>query len=279
MEIFYGLLASQSWADILKLVKVKQATLKNNRIEWEQISSLLESEFVKYVQNEKDVLVSTLCTEYIKLQISGYIKVSPQGLEKIELIGFNASLAQSESDAKNFSRLCYHSEPVITYKQNPIKQKNKSSGEIEQKKSKFARTDWLQPLFKSEQEKLFNQALKDVFPNFFIYPNVAVSNLFDFEEIKQHLTPDERDYFFKSIIDFVIYDPIDYTPKFFFEVDSIYHDTAEATIKDNKKNNFFDVAGLKLHRIRLQTDSLTNKHDFIREIRKMTMQNEYGAHK
>ncbi|HHG3261878.1 TPA: DUF2726 domain-containing protein [Vibrio parahaemolyticus] len=100
-----------------------------------------------------------------------------------------------------------------------------------------------------------------------MYPNVAVSNLFDFEEIKGQLATDERDYFFKAIIDFVIYDPVDYTPKFFFEVDSVYHDTAEATIRDNKKNKFFDVAGITLHRVRLRSDSLTQKHDFIREIR------------
>lgn len=87
-----------------------------------------------------------------------------------------------------------------------------------------------------------------------------------------HLTSDERDYFFKAIVDFVIYDPVDYTPKYFFEVDSVYHDTAEATIRDNKKNTFFEVAGLKLYRVRLQSDSLTQKHEFIREIRALTAQ-------
>ncbi|PSB77840.1 DUF2726 domain-containing protein [Photobacterium damselae] len=267
MEKFYTLLASQSWSEILGFVKTEQAILKNNSVEWTQISGLLESEFIKYARIEKDVLVSALCSEYLKLIISGYISVSNEGLNQIESIGFEASLAQGESEAKSFSRLCSHNEIAMDYKVSPIKTKEQLKSKMAPSKSKFARTDWLVPLFKSEQERTFNQALKEVFPNFFIYPNVAVSNLFDFEVIKVHLTSSECSYFFKSIVDFVIYDPVDHMPKFFFEVDSIYHDTAEATIRDKKKNKFFDVAGITLHRVRINSDSLTQKYDFIREIR------------
>ncbi|WP_425667124.1 DUF2726 domain-containing protein [Vibrio tubiashii] len=270
MEKFYTLLASQSWSDILGLVKTEQVALKNNGVEWKQISGLLESEFIKYARNEKDVLVSALCSEYLKLNVSGYIGVSNEGLDQIESIGFEASLAQSESEAKSFSRLCSHNEIAMNYKVPSLKPKKPVGSETVPTKAKFARTDWLVPLFKSDQERTFYQALKEVFPNFFIYPNVAVSNLFDFDEVKVHLTSSERDYFLKSIVDFVVYDPVDYTPKFFFEVDSIYHDTPEATINDNKKNKFFDVAGITLHRVRLYSDSYTQKHEFIREIRNIT---------
>lgn len=270
MEKFYILLASQSWSEILGLVKTEQVVLKNNGVEWTKISGLLESEFIKYARIEKDVLVSALCSEYLKLNISGYIGVSNEGLNQIESIGFEASLAQSESEAKSFTRLCSHNEIAMNYKVSSIKTKESLKSKTVPSRPKFARTDWLVPLFKSEQERTFNQALKEVFPNFFIYPNVAVSNLFDFEEIKVHLTSSERDYFFKAIVDFVIYDPVDYTPKFFFEVDSIYHDTAEATIRDSKKNKFFDVAGIALHRVRIYSDSITQHYDFIGEIRKIT---------
>ncbi|MCQ9062463.1 DUF2726 domain-containing protein [Vibrio sp. 378] len=272
MEKFYTLLASQSWSEILELVKTEQVSLKNNGVEWARISGLLENEFIKYARNEKNVLVSKLCSEYLKLQVSDYIKVSNEGLNQIESIGFEASLALSDSDAKIFSQLCANNEAAMSYKIASAKPKSATTNETSPRRTRFARTDWLVPLFKSEQERLFNQALKEVFPNFFIYPNVAVSNLFDFSEIKVHLTSDERDYFFKAIVDFVIYDPVDYTPKYFFEVDSVYHDTAEATIRDNKKNTFFEVAGLNLYRVRLQSDSLTQKHEFIREIRALTAQ-------
>lgn len=272
MEKFYTLLASQSWSDILGLIKTQQVALKNNGIEWEKISSLLESEFIKYAQNEKDVLVSKLCSEYLKLHVSNYIQVSSVGLDQIESIGFKASLSQSDSDAKAFSQLCSYNETALNYKIISAKLKSVTPNENLTKKSSFARVDWLLPLFKSDQEQHFNQALKDVFPSFFIYPNVAVSNLFNFDEIKMKLTNNECDYFLKAIVDFVVYDPVDYTPKFFFEVDSFYHDSAEATVRDNKKNKFFDVAGIKLHRVRLSSDSLTQKHEFIRKIREIIKQ-------
>ncbi|ANZ10349.1 hypothetical protein WOC12_03925 [Vibrio parahaemolyticus] len=166
MEKFYTLLASQSWSEILGLVKTEQAVLKNNGVEWAQISALLESEFIKYAQNEKDVLVSALCSDYLKLQVSGYIGVSNEGLKQIESIGFEASLAQSESEAKNFSRLCSHNEAAMNYKVPSVKSKESLTSRTAPQKAKFARTDWLVPLFKSEQERAFNQALKEVFPNF-----------------------------------------------------------------------------------------------------------------
>ncbi|WP_429044668.1 hypothetical protein, partial [Aeromonas veronii] len=51
-------------------------------------------------------------------------------------------------------------------------------------KPKAMRVDWLQPLFKSKLESEFYQALKNVFPTYFIYPNVALSNIFDFDKIQ-----------------------------------------------------------------------------------------------
>ncbi|PSU88133.1 DUF2726 domain-containing protein [Photobacterium kishitanii] len=267
MEKFYNLLASQSWAEILGLVKSEQAVLKNNGMEWETISNLLESEFIQYARKEKAVLISRLCADYIKLCVSGYISVSNTGLKQIESIGFSASLSQSESEAAAFSRLCSYDETALNFEKTSVKNIN---FEKYSKKTKFARTDWLMPLFKSNQELIFNQALKDVFPTYFIYPNVAVSNLFDFDLIKTHLSSFEREYFFKAIIDFVVYDPIDYTPKFFFEVDSVFHDSAEARIRDNKKNKIFEVAGIKLNRVRISSETLTEKYDFIKEIRKIT---------
>ncbi|WP_330944071.1 hypothetical protein [Vibrio diabolicus] len=141
MEKFYTLLASQSWSEILGLVKTEQVVLKNNGVEWAQISALLESEFIKYARNEKDVLVLALCSEYLKLQVSRYIDVSNEGLEQIESIGFEASLAQSESEAKSFSRLCFHNEAAMNYKLLSVKTKESLTTRTVTQKAKFARTD------------------------------------------------------------------------------------------------------------------------------------------
>lgn len=80
-------------------------------------------------------------------------------------------------------------------------------------------------LFKSRQEQNFFEAIREVFPTYHPYPNVAVSCIIDYEAIKRNITPEERDYFFKAIIDSVVFDSINgYEPKFFIELDSHYHD-------------------------------------------------------
>jgi hypothetical protein len=52
-------------------------------------------------------------------------------------------------------------------------------------------------------------------------------------------------------------------------VDSHYHDTPEAKIKDNMKNNIFDVAYIPLHRVRLQEFTNTPRHEFVSKIKKL----------
>ncbi|MBD1571608.1 DUF2726 domain-containing protein [Aliivibrio sp. S10_S31] len=270
MEKFYILMGSQAWAEILVLVKNEQTQLRNNALEWKRISALLESEFIKYAGTEKSILIAKLCNDYIKLVLSGYLEISQSGIMQIESIGFKASLEQSESEALIFSKICNHYEEALNFQSSINTTKFEETSVSNKSHSSFARTDWLIPLFKSEQEEVFYEALKSTYPNFFIYPNVAVNNIFDFEQIKPHLQSSERDYFLKAIIDFVVYDPSDHTPKFFFEVDSCYHDSAEARIRDNKKNNIFNVAGIKLHRIRLNSDTLMQKYDFMQEIKLVT---------
>ena len=80
-------------------------------------------------------------------------------------------------------------------------------------------------LFKSAQEAAFFHAVRTVFQTYTPYPNVALSSLIDFEAIRDHLSDDERAYFFKGIVDCVLFDPHDdYRPVHFFELDSAHHD-------------------------------------------------------
>jgi len=57
-------------------------------------------------------------------------------------------------------------------------------------------------------------------------------------------------------------------PKFFFELDSSYHDTPAQKEKDALKNRIFSVAGLKLYRIRRVAVEKT-RADFSRLIREI----------
>ncbi|WP_162549893.1 DUF2726 domain-containing protein [Hymenobacter nivis] len=124
-------------------------------------------------------------------------------------------------------------------------------------------------IFKSTQEYHFYKAVREVFQTFLVFPNVALSSIIDFNKIQDKLTNEEKNYFFKSLIDCVIIDTEDnYKPKRFIELDSKYHDTEAQKHKDAMKDRILAVAGQKLFRVR-RTTYKENERDFtilIREI-------------
>lgn len=266
METFYALMAEQKWADVLELIRNSQSSSKSNKVEWAHICSILEDEFIKYANNEKPVLVAQLCEEYIRLNMAKCIILSDAGIEAIEELGVVSYLDESESAALAFVKVCKYSvtaKKLLDSKVN-IACSQKQKSEIKEAKiNKFQRTDWLTPLFKSKLEMAFYQALKEVFSSYFIYPNVALSNIFDFKLISPALSKAEEKYYFKAVVDFVVYDPADnHMPKHFFEVDSSYHDNLDAQKRDEKKNNIFAAANIPLIRMRANNDSLTTENDF-----------------
>ncbi|MFQ5570462.1 MAG: hypothetical protein ACE5G0_12345 [Rhodothermales bacterium] len=106
-------------------------------------------------------------------------------------------------------------------------------------------------LFKSQQEIDFFLAVREVYATYFVYPNVALSCLVDYERIKEHLAPEARQYFFRGIVDCVVFDQHGgYRPVYFFELDSTLHDTEARQANDRHKERILALAGQTLHRIR-----------------------------
>lgn len=106
-------------------------------------------------------------------------------------------------------------------------------------------------LFKSQQEENFFEAVRRAFPTYNPYPNVALSSVLDIDSFKDELSPKERSYFFRAVVDSVVFDARDsYTPKFFFELDSVHHDSLQAQENDAMKDSIFKAANVKLTRIR-----------------------------
>jgi Protein of unknown function (DUF2726) len=125
-------------------------------------------------------------------------------------------------------------------------------------------------LFKSGQEKQLFRALIEAFPNHHVYPNVAISCLLDFHSLKGHLSKAEKDFYFKGIVDFVIFNQAQgYLPIFFFELDSAWHDTPSVQRNDELKDGIFSKAGLPLLRIRKLSDDVAVE-EFIELIRELT---------
>lgn len=106
-------------------------------------------------------------------------------------------------------------------------------------------------LFKSQQEENFFEAVRRAFPTYNPYPNVALSSVLDINSFKDDLSPKERSYFYTAVVDSVVFDARDsYTPKFFFELDSVHHDSIQAQENDAMKDSIFKAANVKLTRIR-----------------------------
>jgi hypothetical protein len=126
--------------------------------------------------------------------------------------------------------------------------------------------DGRRSLFKSSQEKEFFEAMREIYPRFIVYPNVALSTVIEFDNVKQGLSSAEKNYFFTGIIDCVVFtDDQSYMPKYFFELDSSYHDNPAQMKKDGYKNNILSAAGQKLYRIR--KTGIYKKVDFAKLIK------------
>ena len=110
------------------------------------------------------------------------------------------------------------------------------------------------PLFKSKQEENFFLGVRQAFPTHNPYPNVALNSVLDYEKIKDILSEEEKTYFFRALIDSVVFDPINsHVPLYFFELDSPYHDNPKQQHRDRLKNRIFEAANTKLHRIRVES--------------------------
>ena len=106
-------------------------------------------------------------------------------------------------------------------------------------------------LFKSRQEYQFYRSTIEVFPNFLVIPNVALSAIINFNLVKEDLNKEEKSYFFKALIDCAVIDTEDNFKSIrLIELDSIYHDNEDQIHRDQMKDNILAIAGQKLIRVR-----------------------------
>ena len=134
---------------------------------------------------------------------------------------------------------------------------------------KIVNEDYTTSLFKSRQEEEFFMGVREAFPMYTVYPNVALSCVINFDKIKIHLSQEERAFFFKGIIDCVVFDHHkSYKPTRFYELDSSYHDSLEQKQKDSYKDNILSLAGQRLNRIR-QTLGNQGRNEFMILVKEM----------
>lgn len=128
-------------------------------------------------------------------------------------------------------------------------------------------------LFKSKQEQNFYEAVRRVFPTHHPYPNVALSCVLDYQAIKDQLSEQAKSYFFRGIVDNVLFDVASgYVPQYFIELDSSFHDGSQAQVNDQLKDAIFRAANTKLIRIRPLNAKASSVDEFERLVRELMRQ-------
>jgi|ERR1041384_340288 hypothetical protein len=276
-EDIYRLLAEENWPALLSFVWENPSLIASDAIIKHAIDTC-EAVFFSRLEAEpdKEKLISTLESFHV-LHSQNKYRLSDERFRivTLELVKLwrTKNLEQAYQRAKFLpnDELC---KSVIKQYEDSLPKKvaHSQSGKIQVTENKnIADVDGRCPLFKSKQEKEFFEAVREAFPMYIVYPNVALSSIIDFGVVKDRLSPAERTYFFQAIIDCVVFDYHSelYQPKFFYELDSPYHDNPERKTKDEYKNNILAAAGQRLFRIR-RVDAKQNRGDFTRLIRDLT---------
>ncbi|MFM7573549.1 MAG: hypothetical protein ACKO4S_10535 [Snowella sp.] len=148
----------------------------------------------------------------------------------------------STQEAYNFANLCPQNsicaEIIKSYEESiPRVIEHSQSRKIQLTENQnISDVDYTISLFRSKQEFDFFMAVRDLYQHYTIYPNVALSCVIDSKKIRSQISKEEYNFFFKGIIDCVVFDQHNnYKPIWFFELDSGYHDTPEQKQKDEYK--------------------------------------------
>lgn len=260
-EQLFQFLANKDWASISAFIYQNSKQIGKNPLISRAIE-VFEQEFFK----ETDTLAlsarkeaysypsvvielgkHTFSEDFINKFIDKKIELL-KALKSDDLIGF-ASANQHRESARVVIQELREIKPEIIANARREKVSIKSN-EVNSSKPKTIN------LFKSLQEQYFFEAVREAFPTYHPYPNVALSSVIDFDVIQTQLSADEKSYFFRALIDVVVFDTRHaYEPKFFIELDSVYHDNERSQKNDDLKNNIFSAANIKLIRIRAHDQS------------------------
>jgi hypothetical protein len=95
-----------------------------------------------------------------------------------------------------------------------------------------------------------------VFSGKLVVPNAALHSAIDFDAVRGLLNGDDRQAFFRVLLDLVVFDPDDdFRATWFFELDSPWHDNPGHLERDGVKERMLALAGCRLTRIRPSGDA------------------------
>lgn len=278
-EEIYQLLYKEDWKQLVDVFYDNRTLIKTD--------PLLHSAFETTIQVLSEKATSLENTEelvdnfenIIQMDSNGFIALKDFQKEAITIgivKGTRKKLPYSYNYAKKYPKndICKEVIEEFELKSNPVSKPSQPEIiSVTENEDVDLQIDFRKSLFNSRQEVEFFLALKRVFDSYQVYPNVGLSSILIFDEIKDKLTSKEREFFFRTSVDFVVLEPFkNYFPIYFFEIDSIWHDSEEQIEKDKMKDKIFSISGQKLVRIRKINNSIGEKEfeELIQEIRKET---------
>lgn len=273
-EILYSYLQNRRWKDFLSVLSRNKKEITSNPTALNATKYFLSELFKNVNENQPELYLEEF-DMIILLHAGKYFVLDEDDFRKVIKFKLDGQDVVNSEKAYNFARNYMQYDFAKNYcevyeSRQPEKVSHSNEDKISVVINKnISEEDFTIPLFKSNRERIFFNALKDYFPNYHTYPNVAVSSVIDFNKISTFLTSPQKDYFLKSIIDCVIFDPSEeYKPKYFFEIDSDYHDEESIKQKDEWKDLFFSLSGKKLYRIR-PIDNQIDKEMFLTIIKEV----------
>lgn len=272
-EIFKSIY-SKEWKKIISFLSKESKSVASETL-YHHALSVFEQEFINSISSGSFVSANTLsCIEDLyMLHCSNLYILEKNSFEAIiaQLIEHSTSLDVKYKYALTCPNMDISKTIIHEYEMN----NGKKVSHTQSPKIDVVETQTIENedcricLFKSSQEMDFFYALRSAFETYQIYPNVSMSCLIDYEKVKDKLTQEECNFFFKSVIDFVVFDQAEgFFPIYFFELDSIYHDSKRQKHNDGLKDSIFSKSGIRIYRIR-KNDSNVSVQEFTKMIREI----------
>lgn len=266
-EALYQLLYDRQWAALLDAVHQHHETVADDAL-LARAAEIFVTTFFEHLAAADPAPLADALEKFFLLHTGGFYTLPEARFE--QMIEALVTLHADRPDAAlGYARFCPENKRCAAVLRRHTPPKPESVAHTQEAVLDLAvspplsETDATVSLFKSQQEADFFLAAREVYATYFVYPNVALSALVDYDAIKEHLTGDERQYFFRGLVDCVVFDQHDgYRPLYFFELDSALHDTDAQRTKDRHKERILALAGQRLHRIR-KRDADAGRPEFV----------------
>lgn len=129
-------------------------------------------------------------------------------------------------------------------------------------------------LLRSPQEREFLKAARAFFVGREVLPNVRLANFIDIDNLANDLPSEIRRYALLAEADVLVATPVEFDPIGVIELDSAFHDTPVARLRDAMKGRLLEMAGIPFVRLRAEVPEAIHADDFYRLLQDQWMKFE-----